>query len=525
MSRMLKSSGAVAAATLLSRVLGFFRESAYAHFFGDTAVASAFILAFQFPNLLRRLLGEGALTAVFVPVFKQNEKDYGARSTWKGAGAVVSALVLVCTVLVLVGMLVATAFIHWVPMTADHELMLRLLRVMLPYTVFVCVAAVFVGLLNTQGQFFVPALGTTLLNVVMIGSVYLLAPRFGVHLEQQVYGVAVGVVIAGVCQAAFQWPAVRRAGFQFAFRNPFQDPMVREVGRRLLPATLGVAAYQFNVVATQFIADREAFFAVASYNYAVRLMELPQGVIGVSLATFLLTELSSLASEKRYPEFRTALRDGVLHVVFLNLLATGLLLVLAEPVVRLLFEHGKFNADSTARATFALQCLIPGLVAFSFNNILGRAFYALGDTTTPMRIGVFCLLVNVMLVWLLVQPFAQGGLGMANTISALVNAGLLSYAWRRKMPKFDFAELYGPAARMAGLAVAATGLAWLAHRAWEVQVGHQGFGRQVGAVFLPALLASAAYLGLSVALHVPQASELLATVNRRLGRKPAKPKP
>jgi putative peptidoglycan lipid II flippase len=515
---MLKSSGAVAVATLLSRILGFLRESAYSGFFGDTPVASAFYLAFVFPNLLRRLLGEGALTAVFVPVFKQQERDEGLEATWRGAAAVVSAVVIVCSVLTLAGILATTAFVHWVPMEWRRELMLRLLRVMLPYSIFMCVAAVFVGMLNTQGRYFLPALGTATMNVVMIGSVYWIAPRFGPHLEQQVYGLAVGVLVSGVAQAAFQLPALRQTGFRMRFSNPFRDPTVREVARRMLPATIGVAAYQINVVITQFIADHQAGHVVASYNYAVRLMELPQGVIGVSLATFMLTELSGLATEKKFVEFRRVLREGMLHLVFINALATVLLFVLAEPIIRLLFEHGRFTPISTGRATLALQCLIPGLVAFSLNNIIGRAFYALGDTSTPMRIGVFCLGLNVILVWLLVAPFRQGGLGIANTVSALANTGLLLYALRRKLPRFGFAEMNGPALRMLALSLVGGGFAWIAHRAWEQQVGHAGFWRQVGAVFLPSILAAIAYVAGALAWRLPQAQELVSMANKRLGR-------
>lgn len=521
MSRMLKSSGAVAVATLLSRVLGFLRETAYSGFFGLTPEASAFYLAFTFPNLLRRLLGEGALTAVFVPVFKQQEREQGLEETWRGAAAVVSAVFLACSVAVLLGILGTSAFVEWGHLEARRELMLRLLRVMLPYSIFVCVAAVFVGMLNTRGRYFLPALGTAMLNVVMIASVYLVAPRFGPTLDRQVYGLAVGVVIAGIVQAAFQLPALRASGFRLRWKNPFNDPTVREVARRMVPATVGVAAYQINVVLTQFIADHQASYVVASYNYAVRLMELPQGVVGVSLAVYLLTELSGLATEKKYQEFRGVLREGMLHVAFLNALATVLLFVLATPIVRLLFEHGRFHPVDTERTTFALQCLVPGLVAFSLNNIIGRAFYALGDTTTPMRIGVFCLGVNVLLVALLAVPFRQGGLGIANSISALVNTGLLVYALRRKLPRFGFGEMTAPLLRMLGLSGVACAFAWMAHRAWEAQLGHVGIWRQAGAVFLPALLASAAYLAGALALRMPQAQELVSLVSRRLGRKAA----
>lgn len=519
MSKLLKSSGAVAVATMLSRILGFLRESAYSGFFGDTPVASAFYLAFTVPNLLRRLLGEGALTAVFVPIFTQKERAEGREATWHGAAAVISALVVVCTVLVVAGMLVCTVLVEFTPMELRRELMLRLLRWMLPYAVFICTAAVFVGMLNAHGQYFLPALGAATMNVVMIASVYWLAPLFGSNLDQQVFGLAIGVVIGGAAQAAFQVPALLKEGFRFRWVTPWKDPTVRETVRRLLPATLGVAAYQVNVVATAFIADGQADYVVASFNYAVRLLELPQGVIGVSLATYLLTELSRLAADKKFPTFRSTLQNGLLHLVFINMLATVLLIALAEPIIRLLFQHGRFTELSTQRSTLALWGLAPGLVATSTNAILARAFYALDDTSTPMRIGVFCLMFNLVLVAVLAGPFLQLGLAVANSISALMNCALLLYAFRRKMPKFDLRELAGPVGKIAALAILAGALGWSGGRAWESWIGHAGKLRQIGAVFAPALLALAAYVSLGIALRMAPALELQSTLLRRLGRK------
>jgi putative peptidoglycan lipid II flippase len=290
----------------------------------------------------------------------------------------------------------------------------------------------------------------------------------------------------------------------------------------MLPATIGVAAYQFNVAATQFIAHGEAEFVVASYGYAVRLLELPQGVIGVSLATYLLTELSRLSADKKFPEFRSTLRDGLLHLIFINTLATVLLMTLAEPMIRLLFQHGRFNDTATLRASNALLLLGPSLVATSVNSILSRAFYALADTITPMRIGLFCLGTNLILVIILVGPFLQVGLAAANAISALLNCALLVYAFRRKMPKFDMREMAGPVGRILVLGAVAGVLGWAGGLAWETWFGHAGKLRQFGGVFAPAVLAAVAYVSLGLAIGMAPAVELQKTLFRKLGRKAAK---
>ena len=271
------------------------------------------------------------------------------------------------------------------------ELMLRLLRLMFPYMLLICLTAVFMGMLNARGHFFIPAIGSLVMNVVMIASVFLLAPRFGGTLQTQIFALAVGVLVAGTAQAAFQLPTLRAEGFRFHWVTPWGDPTVKQVMRKMIPGTVGVAAFQLNVVLTLGVAYWIDPSMVASFNYAVRLMELPQGVFGISLATYLLPTLSGLAAEKKLDEFRSTLNHGLDHLVFVNLLASLLLFLLAAPIFRLLFERGQFGPADTQGVSFALMCLAPGLVAFSMVNILARSFYALGDTKTPMKISIFCL--------------------------------------------------------------------------------------------------------------------------------------
>ena len=527
MSRLLKSSGAVGAATLISRVLGFARESVYAGFMGVGLVSDSFYYALTIPNLFRRLLGEGALTAAFIPVFKEKERNEGEAAMWHASNAVICALMVACTALILVATVLFTGLVTWVPMEYKNELILRLLRVMFPYLGLACLAAVYIGILNARGQFFLPALGASILTLVMIASVVWLAPRFGPFKGNQVYALAYGLLIAGVLQAAVQWPSLRRQGYRFFWVNPFTDPTVRVVLRKMGPATLGVAAYQVNVVLTQTIAVKTADNIVSSFNYAVRLMELPQGVVGVSLATYLLTELSGLAAEKKFPEFRKSLTEGVLQLIFINALATGLLLVLAEPIIRLLFEHGSFHAEHTQLCSEALRCLAPGLVFFSLNNILARAFYALSDTRTPMRISVVCLGVNLILGVILIPAFQQSGMGIANTLSALTNTVLLGYSLRRALPKLEFKALIPNALAVTGATVLACAAAWGSHTLWEAQVGHQGLVRRLGEVFAPMILASVVYGVAALFLKLPQFQEVrsLLSRRRRSRRPPSAPSP
>ncbi len=543
---MLKASSAMAIATLTSRVLGMVREMVYAWFMGDTKIAGAFLFAFQVPNLFRRLLGEGALTAAFIPIFKEKEKTHGEADMWRAANAVISGLVISASVIIalaMVGISIALAFggpheIGALPdpqglahfTTADGMLhygtagyfsektvlILRLLRVMFPYMLLVCVAAAFMGMLNARGHFFIPAMGATMLNVVMIASVLWLAPKFGVDLPRgqrlpvQIFALAYGVLAAGVAQAAFQLPTLWREGFRYRWVSPWGNETVQRVVRQMIPGTIGVAAFQINVTMVQVIAFWIDPQINASFNYAVRLMELPQGMFGISLATYLLTALSGLALDKNYPEFRATLREGLSSLLFANLIAAVLLVALAEPIVRLLFEHGdKFTSASTHRAAFALVCLAPGLIAFSTVNVLARAFFALGDTKTPMKISIVCLMVNLILSAILIGPLRQGGLGIANTLTSACNVGLLLFALRKKLARLEMESLRKTLWPLAFTGLIAGLIAWFTWQLWENKLGHETIALKIGAVFVPAGIAGGTYLLIALACKSPAAKEMI----------------
>ncbi|MGN6553795.1 MAG: murein biosynthesis integral membrane protein MurJ [Verrucomicrobiota bacterium] len=518
---MLKASGSMAIATLTSRLLGMVREIVYARFMGVGWVTDAFMLAFTIPNLFRRLLGEGALTAAFIPIFKEKEKTHGEIEMWRAANAVISGLVIAASVVIALALIGITIALNVHTFEGGTELMLRLLRVMFPYMLLVCLAAAFMGMLNARGHFFIPAMGATMLNVVMIASVLWLAPRFGVGLPNdrklpvQIFALAVGVLAAGVAQAGFQLPTLWRDGFRYKWVSPWGDETVQCVVRRMIPGTIGVAAFQINVLIVQGLAFWVGSGIVSSFGYAVRLMELPQGVFGISLATFLLPTLSGFAAEKNFAEFRATLRHGVAYLIFVNLLMSGLLIALAEPIIRLLFERGKFDHHATLQASFALQCLAGSLVAYSLVNVLARAFYALGDTKTPMKISLVCLALNLVVAVCLVGRLRQGGLGLANTASSAVNVVLLLYALKKKLGRLDMSSLRSMLWPMTIAIAVAIGLALWTSALWETRVGVLGLPRKLGAVFVPGAIAGLAYWMIAFVAKVPAAREITGLLSRK----------
>jgi putative peptidoglycan lipid II flippase len=238
----------------------------------------------------------------------------------------------------------------------------------------------------------------------------------------------------------------------------------------------------------------------------------------LSLATFLLPTLSALAVEKNFHQFRVNLRQGVSHLIFINLLSAVLLFTLAEPIIRLLFERGKFDAVSTNHVSFGLICLAPGLISFSLVNILARAFYALNDITTPMRVSVFCLTVNLIFTafFLFGVKLGAGALGVANSLSSFLNLGLLLFALRKKLKTLEMAECTAQLPRLALAGLAAGLLAWTIRWFWQNDLGHATLPLKLGEVFLPMTAATALYFVLSWSMNISSAREMIGLVVARV---------
>ena len=437
---------------------------------------------------------------------------------WRSANAVISFVATAAGAVTVLAVISISLVLLNPNLRDETRLMLKLLRLMFPYMLLVCLAAVFIGMANARGHFFVPALGAVLLNVIMISSVLLLAPLMGATLEQRIIGLAIGVVIAGLGQAFFQLPSLRHEGYRYHWVSPWHDPTVREVVIKMLPGSIGVAAFQINVLITQCFSFWFEPTIVATFNYSVRLMELPQGIFGISLATYLLPTLSGLAAGKKYPEFRQTLSQGLSYLCFANLLAAGIAFALAEPIVRLLFQHGKFGPEATQRVSLALKCLAPGLLMFSMNNILARAFYALRDIKTPMKISVLCLGLNLVFAVWLVRGHREAGLAIANTMSALINLLLLAFALRRKLARLGLEAVGQTLLVLVPNAVLAGFIAVFALRIWDQRFGHADLPAKLGAVFVPGAAATAVYWLVALWAKVPAAHDVLTLVKKLRGK-------
>jgi putative peptidoglycan lipid II flippase len=442
-----RHAGTVGAATLLSRVLGLLRDQVMAAMFGAGFASDAFNTAFRIPNLLRDLFAEGAMSASFIPTFTEYDQKRGAGEAWALGRQLMMTLLVALLGLCALGWLFTPQFMHllaagFASYPGKLELTQVLFRIMLPFLPFVALAAAAMGMLNARGVFGIPALAPALLNVGMIVFGLALIPvlrRFG---QPPIVAMALGVVLGALLQFLVQLPALHRQGFQFRFEWPTWHPGVRRVAWLMVPATIGLAATNVNILVSNNIASHLEQGSVTWLYCAFRVMQLPIGMFGVALATVAMPALSRAAVHRDLPEMRTTLSATMRLVLLLTVPAAVFLAVLSQPVIALLFEHGRFHADATRQTSGALIMYCIGLPCFASIGILTRTFYALGDTRTPMQASLASVALNVGLNLLLIGPLrslglAHRGLALAASLAAAANLTQLAFYLRRRIGGFE----------------------------------------------------------------------------------------
>jgi len=431
--KVTRAAGINSAATSLSRVLGLVRDMTLASFFGTGIVASAFQFAFRVPNLLRRLFGEGAMASAFIPLFAEEIHTKDLDSAYNSANIVLTLLAALLSAIAVVIAAVCLFLALFVFDSEKWQLSLLLTSVMIPYCIFICLTAVCGAMLNTLRHFARPALAPVLLNIAIIASAWIGAWILGKENGRLVYVVAFGVLIGGVTQLLFQVPVLFKKGFKFKFIWNLAHPFVKKISVIMAPAVLGAGITQINVMVdgllALFVNDR----GVSVLFYANRLTELPLGIFGVALATAVLPSLSFMAAKNDKKGFLVTIAFALRHVSFIIIPAAVGLMLMSEPIVRLLFQHGKFDAESTMFVVKALRLYAPGLMAFALLKIVVPSFYALKDTKTPVKVGLAVLVLNVILNLILMQFMAERGLALSTTICAYINVVFLLAVLRKRM--------------------------------------------------------------------------------------------
>ncbi len=445
------AAGLIGAATLSSRMLGFARDIILARLLGATLAADAFFVAYRIPNLLRELLAEGSMSSAFIPVFTEYHTLRSKQDTWELASAAFTTLLSIVTLLTLLGIVAAPAIV-WVFAPGFHDdperlhLTTLLTRMMFPYLIFVSLAALTMGMLNSLRAFAAPAFAPVLLNVCIIAAALWLAPL----LEQPIIGVAIGVVIGGLAQFVIQLPGLHTRGLLFRWRFTPRHPGVRKIGLLIVPTLLGVSATQINLTVSTVLASY--FPGGPTYLfYGMRLIQFPLGILGIALATALLPTLSDQASRRAMDDLRDTLGFGLRMIGFLMAPAMVGIIMLRYPIVHVFFEHGAFTAADTHGTTSALAAYAVGLWAFAGIRIIVAAFYALHDTKTPALAAALAMLVNIVLAVILMRPLAHVGLALATALSAMVHISVLLGIVAHRLGGMDW--------RRVGRSLACTGLA------------------------------------------------------------------
>ena len=464
LASLFKSLTTVGGNTLLSRILGFVRDLVLARMFGADAATDAFFVAFKIPNFLRRLFGEGAFATAFVPVLTEY-KEQRSHDELKGlvdhvAGTLGLVLLLVSLVGVVAAPLVVSLFAFgWVLDGAQEKLDLAagMLRLTFPYLFFISLTAFAGGILNAHNRFAVPAFTPVLLNLCLIGAALWLSPL----MQEPVEALAWGVLIAGVVQFTFQLPFLHRLKLLPRPRPKADHEGVRRIMKLMLPALFAVSVVQINLLLDTVLASFLQTGSISWLYYSDRLMEFPQGVLGVALATVILPALSRNHAADDPRVFNQTLDWGLRTTMILGIPAAVGLAVLAGPMIATLFLSERFDLHDVFMARQSLVAYAAGLLAFILIKVLAPGYYARQDTRTPVKIGIIAMVVNMAFNLALIFPLKHAGLALATSLSAFVNAGLLYHGLRKAgvyRPSSDWPRLWLRIGFASGVMAAVIGL-------------------------------------------------------------------
>lgn len=418
----------VSGMTLLSRIVGFLRDMIAARYFGAGVATDAFFVAFKLPNLLRRIFAEGAFSQAFVPILAEykNKKSYA--ETRDFVASVAGLLFLVLIIFTFLGVVFAGAVISITAPGFTHDpakyaLTVSLLRITFPYILFISLASMLSGVLNTWKNFSIPAFTPTILNLSYL--FFILCLRHFFH--PPIFTLAVAVFVGGLLQLAFQIPFVKRIGMPILPKFNFKNSAVWRVVRLMGPAIFAMSIAQISLVINTIFASFLPSGSVSWMYFADRLMEFPTGVLGVALGTILLPSLSKHASNKDIVEFSKTLDWGIKLCLILALPATVGLAIAAKPITMTLFMYGKFNYFDVLMTRNALVAYSVGLMGLIMVKVLGPGFYANQDIKTPVRVAVFVLICTQLMNLAFIGPFKHAGLALSIGLGACLNAGGLYY--------------------------------------------------------------------------------------------------
>jgi putative peptidoglycan lipid II flippase len=521
-----RAAGVVGLAVLCSRVLGLIREQVFAALFGGGRIMDAFTIAFRIPNLLRDLFAEGALSTAFVTVFSKTVVLKDDAAAWQLANKVATLAAITLSVITLLGIAFAPQLVALLApgFTGDKAaLTVTLTRIMFPFILLVSLAALVMGMLNAKNVFGVPAMASSFFNLGSIAGGVLLGlwldPHFG---PRAILGLAVGTLLGGALQLGVQLPALRRQGYRYRADLGWRDPGVGAILRLMGPSVVAASSTQVNVLVNSVFASQLGDGPTYWLNIAFRLMQLPLGVFGVALGTVALPLLSRLAASDNMPAFRSELARGMRLAFLLTIPASVGLIVLAEPIMSVLYQHGRFDAHATLEAAGALRFYALGLCGYAALKVLVNAFYALERRKTPMVVSFIAVGVNLLLNWIFTVQLRWGhrGLAFSTACVATSNFLILYLLMRTHLGALESRAMGLLLAKLALACAALLGVAWAGGHwllaGWAVQP----FWPKLAGLLAVIACAAGAFFVCASALGIAELQDITRSVRRKL-RRPA----
>ncbi len=517
--RIARAAGLVSAMTLVSRVLGLVREGVFAALLGAGYYSDAFRIGFRIPNLLRDLFAEGALSSAFVPTYARMAKQEGHAEAFRLANRVLTLLAAVLGTLLLLGIVFAHPLVSALAPGFEKEpgkaeLTVLLTRVMMPFLPLVSFAAVAMGMLNAEERFGIPALSPALFNLVTIAWAAVLW-AIGLPPERVALGWAVGTLLGGVAQFFVQVPSLWHLGWRFRFDWALHDPGLLRMAGLMAPATLGLAAVQVNIFVNSIFASQDTG-AVSWLDCAFRLLYLPIGLFGVALGTIATAGLARRAAEGDMDGLRLTLRQALSMLAYLTVPASVGLMVLGVPIVRLIYQHGRFRADDTLPTATALFLYAFGLVGYTGVKVLAPAFYALGRSRVPLAGSVLAVATNLLIVWLFYPRFGFRAIATGTATGSLLNAAILIAAFERLVGGLRGQGFFRPIARMVVAAAVMGAATWASAAGLELWLGSRGPIARLATCLVPIAIGVASYALLTRWLRVGEAQAIGRMVRDRL---------
>jgi len=544
-----RSAGIVSIAVMFSRLFGLAREQVFAYFFGAGFLNDAFQLAFRIPNVLRDLFAEGALSAAFVKVFTDYQIAKSEAEAWKLASMVLNGLAVVLSAITLLGIIFSSTIVAIIGAGFSPEqaaLATLLTQIMFPFILLVALAALAMGVLNTKGIFGIPASASTVFNIVSmlvgLGAAYWLSggswivpkdPAAVPDLPAQwaITGMAIGTLIGGASQFLMQIPSLIKVGFRFSTAFSFVDPGVKRIMRLMGPAILGTSAVQINVlVNTFFVSGIEG--GISWLGYSFRLMQFPIGLFGVAIGTASIPVLSRMAAEDRIKDFRDTLSSSINLVFLMTLPSACGLVVLGEPIMRLLYSHGgAFKESDVPMTAWALAGYSIGLTGYAAIKILSPAFYALDDAKTPMYIGIGSIAVNAVACYFLMKllsgfgvselhpdGLAHVGVALSTSVVALVNFFALALFMRKRIKRLNGRSVFTSFLKIAAASAIMSVVCHYSYRFISVQFAHESIWTRVIEAFAPILLGAVTFVIAAKLLRVEELNKAFKMIGSKLRR-------